>query len=409
MASFSSLSRLRPMSSQERIFGLDLLRAVAVLLVVFHHSIYFLNPAPWVGGLGWVGEIGVGSLLVLSGYLIGLGLIRKLKQGEFHRLGHLSQFYLKRWARTLPAYYFFLGMMAALFPPIIAELIAHKEYFVFMQNFAWNTPHFYAQTWTLTLLEFFYLLFPLLLLLASKFVRHYLVCIAVPMLVLFFIPVILRSLHTEIETREGFEETFRKWIIYRLDTPIIGVVAALVYTELPLLWAWFLRHFWIGLCSFSLLVIYHYFHCPYLYSYHWLQVFFFPLSAIMLLPLLPLLCSWKSNLTLPGLVMSALSQSSYSLYVSHFFALYVGFYVTSIFAITTWYLAAPIYLALIAVITCGGYYLTEEPFMRLREKSAPSLLQRFRRFSSMPLGTPLPSPVPVEVESQPHLEEKERL
>lgn len=387
------------MPSPERIFGLDLLRAVAVLLVVFHHSIYFLNPSALVGSLGWVGEIGVGSLLVLSGYLIGLGLIKKLKRGNFSRFGHLRQFYAKRWARTLPAYYFFLGMMAALFPPVIAQLLAHKEYFFFLQNFAWNIPPFYVQTWTLTLLEFFYLLFPLFLLLASKFTRNYLLCFAVPMALLFFIPLALRAFHMQIENRDSFEETFRKWVVFRLDTPIVGVGAALVHVEMPLLWAWLLRHSWIGICSFTGLLIYHYNQCPYLFSNHWIQVFFYPVSALALVPLLPLLCYWKSNTNLFGRVMSAISQASYSLYVSHYFSLIIGMVLLSIFGIFEWYFTVPIYAALVALIACCGYYLTEEPFMRLREKNAPSLFPRLRRTFSREFEAPEPSPVVAEAES----------
>ncbi len=36
-----------------RIFGLDLLRAVAVLLVIFHHSLFYLLTPACVFALGW--------------------------------------------------------------------------------------------------------------------------------------------------------------------------------------------------------------------------------------------------------------------------------------------------------------------------------------------------------------------
>jgi peptidoglycan/LPS O-acetylase OafA/YrhL len=71
------------MLSKDRIFGLDLLRATAVLLVIFHHSLFYLTAPGWVRSFGWVGEVGVTGLLLLSGYLIGQGLIKKSRDGRF--------------------------------------------------------------------------------------------------------------------------------------------------------------------------------------------------------------------------------------------------------------------------------------------------------------------------------------
>jgi peptidoglycan/LPS O-acetylase OafA/YrhL len=372
------------MPSKDRIFGLDLLRAMAVLLVVFHHSLLYTTAPAWLNRFGWLGEIGVGALLVLSGYLIGQGLIKKSREGRFFQFRHLSQFYLRRWSRTFPPYYFYLFIMAALFPPLFAQLLARKEYFLFLQNFAWNVPPFYAQTWTLALLEFFYLLFPLLLILTSKLARNYLLCIAIPMAVLFFVPLALKAMHSQIETPLGFEQTFRKWVVFRLDTPIVGVAAALVQAELPLIWAWFLRHSWIGLCTLSEILIYYYLGCPGLYSNHWMQVFFYPVSALAMAPLLPFLCNWKFNRSLLGSAMSSISQTSYSLYVSHIFALTIGFCLLFMLGIPNdrWFIALPIYILLIVLITCPSYYLTEEPFIRLRESNSRSCLPALGNFAS---------------------------
>jgi peptidoglycan/LPS O-acetylase OafA/YrhL len=372
------------MLPKQRIFGLDLLRATAVLFVVFHHSLFYTSAPACFRVFASLGEIGVGALLVLSGYLIGQGLIKKSRDGRFSQFRHLGDFYTRRWSRTFPPYFFYLFMMAALFPPFFGQLMAHKEYFFFLQNFAWNIPPFYSQTWTLALLEFFYLLFPLLLFLTSKVVRNYLICLAVPMALLFFIPIVLRALHTQIETQAGFEQTFRKWIVFRIDTPIIGVAAALIQAELPLLWAWFLRRSWIGLLTFSGTVLYHFLGCPYLFSNHWLQVFFYPVSALGIAPLLPFLCSWKSNQSLLGTAFSSISQVSYSLYVSHIFAFIIGFAFLATLGISQseWYFAYPVYIVLIALITCPSYYLTEEPFIRLREINSDSYLLAFYHFSS---------------------------
>jgi len=380
------------MPAKDRIFGLDLLRATAVLLVVFHHSLSFTAASTSLYAYGWLGEIGVGALLVLSGYLIGQGLIKKSKEGRFSKVQHLGQFYARRWSRTFPPYFFYLFIMAALTPSFIHVLLTHKLYFFFLQNFAWDPPPFYCQTWTLALLEFFYLLFPLLLLLTSKFVRNYLVCLFIPMALLFLIPLILRALHTQIEPPDRFEETFRKWVVFRIDTPIIGVAAAVVQAELPLVWAWLLHRSWIGLCTFSSVMLYHYLGCPHLYSNHWIQVFFHPFSALMLAPLLPFLCNWKINTSIFGTMMSTISQTSYSLYVSHFFALIIGLCILTILGISSdrWLITYPVYILLIALVTCPSYYLTEEPFIRLREAKSPSYFSAIRKFASRTFSASFP-------------------
>ncbi len=361
------------MVTKERIFGLDLLRATAVLLVVFHHSLSFVAAPLWLNSFGWIGEIGVGGLLVLSGYLIGQGLIKKCRQGRFSHLQDLRDFYVRRWVRTLPPYYFYLFLMAALCPSFIGQLLTHKSYFFFLQNFAWNTPAFYCQTWTLALLEFFYLLFPLLLFLTSKISPNRLICLGVPMVLLFSIPMILRAMHP-LESAFGLDQTFRRWVVFRLDTPIIGVAAALVQAEIPLAWAWLLRNSWFGFGTFSLPVFFYSLDCPYLYSSHWLQVIFYPACALALAPLLPWLCNWKFNHSLLGNGMSAVSQASYSLYVSHYFAFIIGLRLLQVFGVRPdqILIAYPLYIIGVVLITSPTYFLAEEPFIRLREHKSQS-------------------------------------
>ncbi len=263
-------------------------------------------------------------------------------------------------------------MMAALFPPVLAQLVAHREYFLFLQNFAWDTPRFYCQTWTLALLEFFYLLFPLLLMAGWKLTRNYALSLALPIAVLFLIPLTLRALHTQVENPERFGAVFRTWVIYRLDTPIIGVMAALAQVELPWLWAALLHRAWIGLAGFADCWPIYALGCPGLYSSHVLQVIFFPISALVLAPALPLLVNWRACANLPGRVVSSISQSSYTLYVSHFFAMILAFCFLGVVGVTSWYLALPVLVLFMVAVTIPSYYLTEEPFIRLRENKAHS-------------------------------------
>ncbi len=112
------------------------------------------------------------------------------------------------------------------------------------------------------------------------------------------------------------------WVIYRLDTPIVGVAAALAQLQFPALWAWLQRNTWFGLATFSLLILYHGLGCP--------RPLLEPRAAGRLLSALR--TDAGSAAAVPRRVevgaerrsapRSAPSrQSSYSLYVSHQFAL----------------------------------------------------------------------------------------
>ncbi|HZZ57981.1 MAG TPA: acyltransferase [Opitutaceae bacterium] len=153
--------------SSSRNFGLDLIRCIAIGLVVFSHGMYFIYPfvpeLPLGGGnalhlyhLGHAGAMGVELFFVLSGFLIG-GLLLRL--GD--RLGRgreLLRFYIRRWFRTLPNYYVFLALNVALW----GALRYLPPFLLFLQNLTANHVTFFPESWSLGVEEWFYVVFPLL-------------------------------------------------------------------------------------------------------------------------------------------------------------------------------------------------------------------------------------------------------
>jgi len=139
--------------------GLDLVRACAILAVLFNHSAEW-----WLGASrqteiqgAFIGLIGVEAFFSLSGFLIGGILLRAIDGGLGP--GALGRFWTRRWMRTLPAYWVVLLILNALF-----ETNDWRS-FLFLQNF---TPEaqwvrLAAHTWSLVLEEWFYLLMPVLL------------------------------------------------------------------------------------------------------------------------------------------------------------------------------------------------------------------------------------------------------
>ncbi len=158
-----------------RHLALDLLRAVAVLLVIGRHLEHAGAETPaWARGLlnlwrrgGW---IGVDLFFVLSGFLVA-GLL--LREYQTHGKLALGRFYLRRGLKIYPAFYLFLAVtlplapLLGLAPEVTPANIAAEC--CFLQSYvpgAWN------HTWSLAVEEHFYLLLPLgLVLLARRAAR----------------------------------------------------------------------------------------------------------------------------------------------------------------------------------------------------------------------------------------------
>jgi peptidoglycan/LPS O-acetylase OafA/YrhL len=112
-----------------RISGADGLRALACLLVIWHHTSQRFNPensSVWIEGIhffGMRGEVGVSLFFVLSGCLLSIPFWTSFIKGE--RFPSLSFYAINRAARIIPAYWFNL---------LFCTLVA---FFLFDQNINW--------------------------------------------------------------------------------------------------------------------------------------------------------------------------------------------------------------------------------------------------------------------------------
>ena len=144
--------------------GLDGLRAVAVLLVLMTHAHQTVGFPDWPSAkkLFLEGAIGVDIFFILSGFLITTLLARELE-----RDGHvqLKRFYLRRMLRIMPAYFCLLAVVAVcqavgyfhLKPRDWIGALTYTTNFLFHPS--WELGH----TWSLSVEEHFYLLWPFVL------------------------------------------------------------------------------------------------------------------------------------------------------------------------------------------------------------------------------------------------------
>jgi peptidoglycan/LPS O-acetylase OafA/YrhL len=148
-------------NSQNRIFGLDVLRAAAILMVVCSHVLWIYPKSDNFIYLLFelFGFWGVELFFVLSGFLIG-SILYKTFVNEIFTLQSVFHFLKRRWFRTLPNYYLvlLLNILIAFFLGFSIENMG--SYFFFLQNFSSKSSAFFPESWSLSIEEFTYLLLP---------------------------------------------------------------------------------------------------------------------------------------------------------------------------------------------------------------------------------------------------------
>jgi peptidoglycan/LPS O-acetylase OafA/YrhL len=150
--------------------GLDGLRAIAILLVFASHSDLM--------EFGWVG---VQLFFVLSGFLI-TGILLEMKE-SLPRREYFVKFYGRRFLRIFPLYYFYLASMAVVAYGLLSlgfrrnymENFFHQVWYavLYVYDLFYRTPSFQPSQfldhfWSLSVEEQFYIVWPLLLLLATE-------------------------------------------------------------------------------------------------------------------------------------------------------------------------------------------------------------------------------------------------
>jgi peptidoglycan/LPS O-acetylase OafA/YrhL len=143
---------------QSRLAELDVLRTVAVLLVIGHHWAQFINRDTSVltrvmWRMGWAG---VDLFFVLSGFLVSGLLFREYAK---HGRVNILRFFVRRGFKIYPGFYVMIAIMfavqhgqdggiGAFWKPLLAEITFFQNYF----RPLWN------HTWSLAIEEHFYLL-----------------------------------------------------------------------------------------------------------------------------------------------------------------------------------------------------------------------------------------------------------
>jgi len=216
--------------------GLDLLRALAIIVVVIYHAGIMRFPLPSrVHRWGW---IGVDLFFVLSGYLIGGQLLVEVARSEHL---NLARFYARRVLRIMPAYFVILMIYFSLpawreYPDMAQPL---WKFLLSIQNIALHGGTAFSHSWSLAVEDQFYLALPFILLVLFWRPRGAILVSCFIVLSGLFLRAFLAAQNASVDGGVSFRG-FQAWIYYptwtRLDPLVLGVVIAAIEKFRPRLW-----------------------------------------------------------------------------------------------------------------------------------------------------------------------------
>ena len=222
---------------REREPGLDLLRALAIIIVVIYHAALFGFKLPdRIDRFGW---IGVDLFFVLSGYLIGGQLLAPFAHGNKISLG---RFFSRRALRIMPAYFVVLAVYFLLpswreYPEMSQPL---WKFLLSVQNIALHGGTAFSHAWSLAVEDQFYLALPFILLFLF---RRPSAAILIPCLIVIGGITLRAFLAAQNPSVDGGGVSFRgfqAWIYYptwtRLDPLVFGVGLAAIEKFRPTWW-----------------------------------------------------------------------------------------------------------------------------------------------------------------------------
>jgi peptidoglycan/LPS O-acetylase OafA/YrhL len=347
--------------------GLDILRALAVFMVMGHHMVLCPSqyPLPHAISVVWHrgGWTGVDLFFVLSGFLVSGLLFR-----EHQKRGTISfrNFFLRRGLKIWPAFWI---MIAATVAGIIlgGDPINIKQLFaelLFVQNYV---PGFCIHTWSLAVEEHFYLVLPVLLIVLTKCNKSNSPFAAIPLLTL-FIAVACLTLRwlTSANLHNAYACLYQTHL--RADSLFFGVFLSYLYHYFP----------------DRLKIIQNKFNWL-LGAVLFIPAFVFPLEETMVIGSvgltlfylgagLLLLSILSVNLPENALVkcLGFLGSRSYSIYLWHVNVNGFIVYLEQQYGQLNWFVYAVLYL--LGAVLVGVYMarLVEIPVLKLRDRLFPS-------------------------------------
>jgi peptidoglycan/LPS O-acetylase OafA/YrhL len=340
----------------KRIPNLDLIRAIAIVMVLIYHTVQRIPIKPdIVSFLSQPGQYGVELFFVLSGFLVGgLYFNELLEKGSVE----VCRFVLRRVTRTVPPY--FLALAPAFLGSYLFENEPFRwEYLLFFQNYIERMPYFLV-SWSICVEEHFYLSLPFVLLFLLRIGNH---SRKIVVFIILFLPFFLRVVSYKGGASFGFYHAASH---FHFDTLFLGVLMAWfsVYESDKLSRLHNYRYVIIFI-SFILLLLTNLLD----------DKLVFTLGLVVIgstFALLILSLSYGKQYKISSYrAITALASSSYAIYLTHSMVIQALVKANSLFNIP----AFPFWIVMLVFSVIVGHafhLLIEVPLMAIRNKVIPS-------------------------------------
>lgn len=296
--------------------ALDGLRGIAILAVMLFHAEIL-----WFKG----GFIGVDIFFILSGFLITSLLVQ-----EFDKAGtiNLKNFYMRRILRLVPALILLLAVYCLIVFSFLSEESATKHYIdafislFYLSNWArafnFHPPDFLGHTWSLSIEEQFYILWPITLSKLLQFKKNRWQVL----LFTFLIALSAWVLRCYLALNEASLQRLYNGLDTRADSLMAGCVLGTLLSS-SLLSAQIKQALskWVPCCSFFSAVLLLFLF----YEGDWqnLKMYYFYFIAIEILVVIVILDIFINKESLVGKILSVkalvwIGSISYGLYLWHY-------------------------------------------------------------------------------------------
>ena len=352
-----------------RIPSLDGLRALSIMLVLLGHLSGTQGFPEWIHPPAALANFGVRVFFVISGFLITTLL---LKEWDKSARISLKQFYLRRVFRIFPAFYTYLAVILLLVGMGFVTLLPGDLLHAFTYTMNYHHPHAWpvAHLWSLAVEEQFYLLWPMVLLLARPR-SAMLVAIAV----ILFSPIIRLGTW---ELVPGLRADYGQQFEAVADALATGCLLAGLYNRLGE-WRTYQKYlrsawFWLVPVVAAMLIL---LDKPRINLFAGQTLL--NLCIFLTIERMVRYAETPSGKLLNLAPLRFVGVLSYSLYLWQ--QLFLNRHSTS------WTASFPVNLAFAACVALTSYYLVERPFLKLKERlgnhgATPGLTSRARHESA---------------------------
>tara|TARA_B110000971_G_scaffold201460_1_gene220363 strand:+ start:1463 stop:2464 length:1002 start_codon:yes stop_codon:yes gene_type:complete len=326
---------------------LDIYRYFAALIVSVSHFVIYSNKSDY---FEFTSILGVELFFVLSGFVLAPQLIKLEKSSK----KNFKVFLFRRWIRTIPPYILALICAAIFFG--YGDVLNFFKFLTYTQNILRDdsAPNFFNVAWSLSVEEWFYVLLPITILIATKIKNLKLNTLGICIITILFLN-LFRFYYNGDEINWG--EDIRRSVILRLDSLCFGVVAYILKDQLKF-------KYLIWLVIFTIVPLIYFLTEPLLVSQSiFLQNFFIPICSICFSSILIILTYVKSPSTIVKKVGTFGANISYSMYLFHIF--FIPLTVNLFNNLTLSFLT---YILFLKIFCWIFFTFFEKPILKLRPK-----------------------------------------